>query len=183
MVKKSTQKKAVKTVKTKKLSHPKAKVPAVVEKVVVVKDTNFTDDQLNKLSSLGTGILMPKQRYRFKASFVDSSTLKPIPESARMAFQLTRISEVEQQNMYVQKLELAFEDDILNEALNALKHFEKTRTFTLVIEYIDGNEKVVRTHYLKGARIINLRFGSLDYSCAKPVEIKAVVTYTSIAIV
>ena len=186
----SKSKKAVKKVSKKKSVH-KVKVPEVEKapevkvepKVVIVKDTSFTDEQLNQMTNFGTGILAPKLSYRFKVSFVDPSTLQPLPESEKLSRQLVRMSDVELRDFYINKMVVHFEDDVINQTFSLLKSLERSKTFTMKVEYVDGNEAALRTHYIKGAKITNVLFGKLDYAESHAVELKAVVTYTSIAIV
>lgn len=175
-----TKAKAKKTVRKAKTTKKKVVKPKVEKPQIATTSVAFTDEELQKMALFGTGIPMPMLSYRFIPEFLDASALKPLEENVYLVGQMIKTSDVSSNGR--KAVELHFVDDIENKTFNAIQAL-RNKVFTLKIAYVDGNEKALRTHYIKNARIVDILYGELDYASSSSVLLKAVVSYSGVAVV
>jgi hypothetical protein len=121
------------------------------------------------IPGIGFGLLHPKSKIRFLASFLDA-TGEPLPYSSDLNRQLTRVGGFVQSKLaqfgihHVEFSDFELEDDLTNTALAAVQKLWDEEKFQIEISYLDGNETVVSKARLKGCGASRITYDDLDYS-------------------
>jgi len=114
-------------------------------------------------------ILHPKLAHKWRIRFEhsDGSELveaKPISKQATHTSPISRdkvtlIDAVTSDPFY-----LVVQDDVTNTAAEAVELMWNQRDFTILIEYLDGNDSVVRTIKMLECDLVGVSYSPLDYS-------------------
>lgn len=115
------------------------------------------------IPGVGSGILHPVMKNRFRVAFQDEAGVK-LPYSDSLAMQVVRLSSFAQSAGC--SILVTLEDDVTNYAAKAVQELSRipSGNFKLVIEYLDGNEGVIRTATFDLCRLELVEHGDLDYA-------------------
>jgi hypothetical protein len=111
---------------------------------------------------LSAGILHPLQVNRFRAVFKTPEG-EALPYGDPLTAQLVRTSEF---GLY-KGIAVVIEEDITGHAGRAVQQLTKLSNFTLDIEYLDGNNTVIKTASFIGCKVSNTLYSGLDYAGGK----------------
>jgi hypothetical protein len=124
------------------------------------------------IPGFGSGIMHPMTKNRFRVSFLDEQDVK-LPYSDSLALQVIRLSSFTQggglSQYGLQSAEtvlVTLQDDITNYGARAVQELFNlpSGNFKLVIEYLDGNDAIVRTATFGLCRLTQIDHGELDYA-------------------
>lgn len=121
----------------------------------------------NPIPGVGMGIIAPNLCYRFSVRFLDDDKQK-LPISDQLSNQVVRIDGIEQR---VDRLGVSnhgsiidFQDDFMNYAFKGLLKLQEMESFTVAVDILDGADTILRTTYLRNAKLHSFAHADLDYS-------------------
>jgi len=137
------------------------------------KETAEVKKESKTLFDFSFGILQPMLNNRFVVEVIDTLTLKPVFESNDITRQVISIGPITD---YSRSIDITLEDDILSKAFNAIDSLKRRDRYTVRVNILDGNEKVLRSYYLKKANIASVTHAPMSYcsSSAKQLIVKFV---------
>jgi len=132
------------------------------------------------IPGFGSGILQPKLSRNFRVRFLDTDG-NPLPYSEHLSKQVTTTdpipvwtlrSRTSQWGTLVgqEEFTIVFEDDVQDLVASSLLKLQQELTFTVAIDYLDGNDTVIRTISLTTANVEKLLFDSLSYASKSAVS-------------
>lgn len=110
------------------------------------------------IPGIGSGILHPILPYRFRVIFEDNDHSYP-----DISMQVLATSNYDTRGSVIS---MRIQDDVTSRAAKALLAIKQkdSRSFRIRIDYLDGNDGVIRSHTLGGVMIVSITFSALDYA-------------------
>lgn len=120
-------------------------------------------DSLSNLA-ISKGILYPIVKYQFRVVFKDDAGAV-LPYGNDLSMQVKSISDYEQTRGEESQFVIEFEEDVTGKASTALQQlYSIDDTFKIVIEYLNGEEAVIKTASFESCFVRRIIHGSLDYA-------------------
>lgn len=122
------------------------------------------------IPGVGSGILHPILKNRFRIAFHDDNGVK-LPYSDELAMQAVKVSSFLQGNNSFgltssDTVVVTLQDDVTCRAARAVQELFNipSGNFKFIVEYLDGNEGLIRTATFSFCRLATVEHGELDYA-------------------